>query len=685
MEENKRFKTLLAAAGAILLVLLAGYPAVKEKINEYRKKDISLEQLENSAGEESSPTGDGAVSGEEELKKALAEQGLTGGQGLDGGRELSQVVLSLEEGPQEFYISLWQSGEGICYFFLPGFARGEGLVLERAGGGSILIGDIRVYEGDILKDILEEESYDFALLDGEGSEVLKGPLVFLYSSDLPVLSLATESGDMEFINESKENEEAGRAALFDEGGQKLYEGEAESIRGRGNSTWGLAKKPYKIKLSREADFFGFGASDSWNLLANGYDETRLRNEIALGLAAELEMKYVPEGRMVDLYINDSYYGNYYLTEKIKVGEGSVAIRDMEEMAGAIYSPEELERLERLENEDGTRKWTSVGFEEEDLTGGYLLERELETRYKTEISGFVTSQGDCYTLQSPRYASKGQVDYIADLMQEFQDAIEEKDGVHPRTGKHYSEYIDAASFIQKYLVEEISKNYDGGVTSSFFYKPQDSASGKIFAGPVWDYDVAFGNCNLDKIASNPMGITKLNDHVYGTDVFARLYEKEDFYSQMVEMYREKALPYLDKLLDYQIDKLVEKSRKSAAMDSIRWAELENRYQYYEEYDNDVRYLKYFIERRRDFLNEVWLEGVSYHDIAFMVDGEVWQIMCVKDGETAGSEPIPVRYKESSLFMGWATESGVPYDGYKPVYEDMTFHAIWQELPAKEPAP
>lgn len=69
------------------------------------------------------------------------------------------------------------------------------------------------------------------------------------------------------------------------------------------------------------------------------------------------------------------------------------------------------------------------------------------------------------------------------MQEFQDAVEEEDGVHPVTGRHYSECIDITSFVQKYLVEEISKNYDGGVTSSFFYKPQGNVSSKIFAGPV----------------------------------------------------------------------------------------------------------------------------------------------------------------------------------------------------------
>ena len=63
---------------------------------------------------------------------------------------------------------------------------------------------------------------------------------------------------------------------------------------------------------------------------------------------------------------------------------------------------------------------------------------------------------------------------------------------------------------------------------------------------------------------------------------------------------------------------------------------------------------------------------------MVDGEVWRRYCIKDGELPTDEPVPVRYASNSLFMGWLSENGVPYDMYKPIYEDITFYAIWQEL-------
>lgn len=687
MERIRKWMTIMAIAGTVLVTAVFCYMPFREIIKDKNKKTASLEQEETigdsgDSGEElkenmtqvSEESSKIPAAGEKEPESSLAEDSRS--EGTLG------VSFEVKCGEDRLQTALWQNEEGICYVFLPGFAKEEGLqVDEIESGGYFTIGRQSFQRGDIIEGIAWEEAYEFALYNDENEQVLKAPLVFMHSSDLPVLALSTESESMDFIHEEKGNKEPGEVLLFDEEGQTLYQGEAESISGRGNSTWGLSKKPYQFKLKESADLFGFGKSKSWNLLADGYDETKLRNQIALGLADALEMAYTPEGKSVDVYCNGMYYGIYYLCEKVQVGENRVDIADLEANTSAVYTEAELENLEIIVSEDGMRKWTGSRVEERDITGGYLFERELPERYEQEVSGFVTSQGDIYAIQSPKYATGNQVNYIADKMQEFQDAVEEEDGINKETGKHYSDYIDVDSFVRKYLMEEVTKNYDGGVTSSFFYKPEDSVSTKIFAGPVWDYDVAFGNCNLDEIVSDPMGITMLNDHVLGTDVFARLYEKEEFYEKTVSMYRQKVLPYLTYLLEEGIDTLSKKTKQAVKLDSIRWESLENRYQYYESYENDIEYLKYYIDARKNFLNDVWLFGVEYHSVTFIVDGEAWKRLYVEDGDTAGREPIPSRY--NSLFMGWLTEShDVPYDEYKPVYEDMTFYAIWQELPEEE---
>lgn len=682
MERLRKWMTWAAMAGAILVTAVFCYMPIRKIIRENNSKTISLES-ENTLGDvdadperllESMTQVSNGVT-QDTQNSTLSEPAIT--------QELSAVSFSVEKEGQELSTFLWRSKQEIYYVFLPGFAAADARIRvgEITDNGYFTVGSKRFSQGDVIADIAYEEAYEFALYDSSDSLVLSGPLLFLCSSDLPVVSLTTDSESMEWIEEMKGNEERGKVIVLSEQGKLLYKGDADSISGRGNSTWGLLKKSFQFKLEQKADLFGFGAARGYNLLADAYDETKLRNQLVLGLASKLGMAYVPQGQTVDLYCNGVYYGVYYLCEKVEIGESRVDIADMEKYFAEVYGKQETAGIQAFSAQDGSRKWTDAQVEGKDFTGGYLFERELMERYQTEISGFVTNQGDAYVLQSPRYATENQVNYIANLMQEFQDAIEESDGVNRDTGKHYSEYINVESFAQKYLVEEISKNYDGGVTSSYFYKPSDEESNKIFAGPVWDYDLSFGNCNMDQMIADPMGITCLNDHIFGTEVFARLYEQEEFYEQVISLYEQKALPYLNELVSWRIDVLAARIRQAVKLDGIRWEELQNRYQYYEEYDNNIRYLKYFIRERKDFLSQVWLEGEEYHRVTFMVDGEHWKRIYVKDGETAGQAPLPVRY--NSLFMGWLSEShDVPYDEYKPVYENMVFYATWQQLPEED---
>lgn len=650
-----------------MLVVMLGVPAIGKVIEGHEMKTVSLslDIVEENTEAANETAVKQEISADTQQQVTSTESG-----------DYDNIVLQIETGTDTMLIHLWQSEDGTCYFFMPGYAVNAKIRLMDAPGNKLIINGQIVKTNDYIDDIEWEKTYTMEFEDtDEGDSLQKSTLIFMHSSELPVLCITTKSGTMDKIHEDKEYAESGEFAYYNAQGICSYSGGVEEIRGRGNSTWGLIKKPYQFKLYEAADLIGSGESKAYNLIANGYDETRLRNQIVNGLADALEMSYVPDAQMVDLYINDLYYGNYYLTEKVRIGGQGVDIRDMEEyMDTDQYSENQMPEI--YENDEGNRKWTSAYYAGQDISGGYLLERELEERYAEEMSGFITDQGDHYVLQSPRYATEEQVNYIADLFQEFQDAVEQADGIHPQTGKHYSDYIDMNSFIQKYLVEEISKNYDGGVTSSFFYKPENAVSQRLYAGPIWDYDVAFGNCNLDAIASNPIGVTKLTNHIYGTDLFAALYDQPDFYGQMVGMYEEKALPYLNALLDGEIDRMVEESRLSAQMDSVRWESLENRYQYYDNYDNDIRYLKYFIEQRKDFLNEVWLEGVQYHNVNFVVDDEIWQILCIQDGELPGQAPIPTR--NNALFVGWYTDADVPFDIYKPIYEDITYYAIWQEF-------
>ena len=113
-----------------------------------------------------------------------------------------------------------------------------------------------------------------------------------------------------------------------------------------------------------------------------------------------------------------------------------------------------------------------------------------------------------------------------------------------------------------------------------------------------------------------------------------------------------------------------------MNHIRWEEMDNRHQYYESYEDNLRYLKYYIRERTDFLTDVWVGGEVYRTVTMEVEGVEWRKFYVRDGSLLGDLPVP--FLNDSLFMGWYRTDGKKYDPYRPVYKDMALEAVWQEV-------
>ncbi len=91
------------------------------------------------------------------------------------------------------------------------------------------------------------------------------------------------------------------------------------IKGRGNSTWSFPKKPFNISLedSHQKSLLGLPEAEKFCMLANWRDRTRIRNAVALEIARRTSMEWTPQGRFVDLVLDDDWHGNYYLTEKVE--------------------------------------------------------------------------------------------------------------------------------------------------------------------------------------------------------------------------------------------------------------------------------------------------------------------------------------------------------------------------------
>ncbi|MBR1576281.1 MAG: CotH kinase family protein [Bacteroidales bacterium] len=221
------------------------------------------------------------------------------------------------------------------------------------------------------------------------------------------------------------------------------------IRGRGNTTWEMPKKPWKIKLSEKNPVFGISKSKDWALLANYSDKTLLRNITAMEMSRICEMAWTPQMKSARVYFNGDYQGVYTLSEHKEVSKHKV---DIDPDAGDVY-------LEIDSNLDGARYFT-------------------------------TRVGIPIVFKDPENPSDDQSDAIRDYFSAFETALYSSDFDDPNKG--YARYIDIDSFINYFIVAELSKNIDGNIRkSSFLTKERD---GKLTFYHLWDFDLAFGNCD-----------------------------------------------------------------------------------------------------------------------------------------------------------------------------------------------
>jgi hypothetical protein len=279
-------------------------------------------------------------------------------------------------------------------------------------------------------------------------------------------------------------------SLTDDGTFASYAGTTE-IRGRGHSTWGAPKKPYRIKLTDKVSLLGMPASRHWVLLASYSDKTLLRDDVVFNLGEAMGFAYTPRHAYVEVHLNGQYNGIYQLTEHIRVASNRV---DIQEADIADTSPDLI-------------------------TGGYLIEVDSRRGEDLCIDATHTQMVFCLvspeTLLDPKWAAHRQ--YIESYLQQTEDAIFSADFADPEIG--YAGFIDVDSAVAYYLVNELTKNVDGNLhLSTFLHKRRD---GKLTFGPLWDFDRAIGNVNYAG-ADQPEGW-----HMRSAPWFARMFEDPAF--------------------------------------------------------------------------------------------------------------------------------------------------------------
>ena len=240
----------------------------------------------------------------------------------------------------------------------------------------------------------------------------------------------------------------------------------KKIKGRGNTTWGKAKKPFNITYDKKVSIAGMKESKKYSLLANYQDDSLSRNRFLYDLSDAVGMPYASDSRYVDFYINGYYWGSYQLAEKIEAGKNAL-VSDFEE--------------DDYLNKDGTVK--------EDFP--FLCEVDAGATdgedYYVRLSGGLKITIKAPELEAGDAGYEEVKSYVKSRFDSFYNATKNKTA-------DLSPYADVDSVAKIYLINELGKNWDAGISSLYFTYKQDEKDKKykFFASPVWDYDNSLGN-------------------------------------------------------------------------------------------------------------------------------------------------------------------------------------------------
>lgn len=240
------------------------------------------------------------------------------------------------------------------------------------------------------------------------------------------------------------------------------------IRGRGNYTWALPKKPYRLNFDTATAPLGMTALQrNWALLANHDDPRKIANITGFTLGTQMDgLTWTPEFRCVELVLNDDFLGLYLLTDLVRLEAGRVPGAEVDGVTG-----------------DG-------------LTGTWLA--EISRRYIAEGDpGFTTSQEVMIQFEDPEVDLASlvpdevtQAEYFRDFIQTFENALYSPDFI---TTADYAQYVDMQSFVDWWLCNELGSNQDSSFESSAkLWKERDSDGGRLHMGPLWDFGISFGN-------------------------------------------------------------------------------------------------------------------------------------------------------------------------------------------------
>ena len=329
-----------------------------------------------------------------------------------------------------------------------------------------------------------------------------------------------------------------------------------SIKGRGNSSFVMTKSGYKIKLAEKQSLLGMPKDKEWDLISNFRDKSMLQNYITYQLAGILKDEYYPKCKFIELYLNRQYQGIFLLVEHVKVSKNRVNISKND--------------------------------------SSFLFEKTSAT--STDGTMFTSSLGYIFKFCQPKEPNTKSQKNLKNHIDDFEQFLQS-----PNIYKlnDIRKWIDIDDFIRYYWIQEFTKNVDGHRRSIFLtWEKTENADEPIKMGPVWDFDLGYGNSGDVKAGPEQWLIRN-----YGWD---RFLFKNNEYKERVKEYWNTNRPTFVAILD-SIDSMSQKLADASANEFKKWPVLENDesfpfFRKFSNYQEAVDTLKHWVKQRIRWIDE-----------------------------------------------------------------------------------
>ncbi len=515
----------------------------------------------------------------------------------------------------------FETENGTLCVFLPSYAQMRNITVNCNFGKKLFINDTLIADGTDCSDFKTGTPYSFRLGRNDETEI-----IFYISSSIATLDIRTESGTMEYLDSDKNHEEVVCITLYNTDGTVDCTDSYAHLKGRGNSTWNLDKKPYTLTLSTDKPLLGMNSCSTWILLANAADETNLNNKIVYDFAKKLDFEWSPDCRYADVYLNGEYNGLYLISEKAEIDESRLNLQD----------------------------------------GDFLCKNELDSRFDFLNNPFITDSGRTVEVNFPDGFTESDATDAQRLINELEKVIFSGTDLSGNT------FFDLDSWAYKYLVDEIFANIDSDIASSYFY----FCDGTFKGGPIWDYDMVLGHNNRNRFPTALIAMQEAKSASLKSPYYNALYKNESFYSRMTELYATEALPLLEDIISDGISELYRQTESASRMNSIRWSQMFEELYSSSTFPRSAEYITEYLRKRTDFLSDIWINRAQYHTLQLQpTKGAAYTFLSVKHGDTVDMTEYFPECGE------WTIDTtGETADFSKPITSDTCLTAVPVEKPA-----